>query len=248
MTQPSRVVFGERRPRRSRWLIPLAVALLLLPWLRTLRERPVRMPVPISQRTAAALDVVMILDDSGSEYGPNGTDGEGLRYRGARSAVNVLAAQGIGYDDRLGIVHFGDDTVSDGIFHHLDSDGLTGLQRALRVPPSSLGGTQFHAAFDAVTKFEKAPSGRKRVVVLFTDGVASDSSQQIDASLHSLGRVSLRVFLFNRSAAARSQFGEARKFWAARATSVDVLTDLRGNRVERSFALAIYRQLGVQTR
>ncbi len=107
-----------------------------------------------------------------------------MRYRGARSAVNVLAAQGIGYDDRL----------------------------------------------------------------LFTDGVASDSSQQIDASLHSLGRVSLRVFLFNRSAAARSQFGEARKFWAARATSVDVLTDLRGNRVERSFALAIYRQLGVQTR
>src|SRR4051794_17641910 len=54
------------------------------------------------------LDVIVAIDDSGSEFGAHGTDPRALRYEAARFAASFLGSIATaGLDNRVGVVRFG---------------------------------------------------------------------------------------------------------------------------------------------
>ncbi len=248
---PSTVRFGQkaktaRRVPRFRWLAPLVILPLSFFGLRTLRERPVAMPVPVSERIAPSTDFVFVIDDSGSAFGPGGTDPGGYRYAGARAVVNVLENESYGYDDQVGVVHFGSTTLSTRL-RPVASDGPE-IRKALLLPSSDLGGTGFVVAFDAAGKVLSSSTTKHRAVLFFTDGFTEDSSKDVLNAAKSLRGADLHVFLFNTVSAAEVEFQKSAQFWRRHAKSVTLLHDLSGNRAALAFAESIYAQLGVKTK
>ena len=229
-----------------RWLVPIAILPLLFGFLRNKREQPVAIPQPVAERTAASADFVLVIDDSGSAFGPSGTDPQGQRYNGARQILKILEEQAIGFDDRLGVVHFGSVVTSTPLSPVIED--ATKIRKSLQLPNTNLGGTEYSTALNEASRlFGTGQPDRKRVILFFTDGINNDSSAEIDTALSGLGSKDIHVFLYNVSAELRDQFVENAKYWKTRATTVNKLYNLRGNRAERAFARVLYRQLSIAT-
>jgi Mg-chelatase subunit ChlD len=240
------VVVGVKQRRRVAWVIPLLtlIAAPLVLW--QFRERPVSLPQPMAPRTVGALDLILIIDDSGSNYGDEGTDPAAIRYKGARQLVSILGAEGFGYDDRVAVVKFGTEATSTDLVPATDAS----VAAHLVASDPDLGNTNVAEALTRAAKVfaESTPkANHKRVVIMFTDGVPSDSQAKILEAAKTLGNADLTIVLHNEERSLRKAFESNRHFWKTNNANVVLLSHLTGGSAERAFAVTAYRLLGIST-
>jgi hypothetical protein len=138
---------------------------------------------------------VIAIDDSGSEFGPHGTDPNALRYRAARFASDFLGSIATaGLNHRVGIVRFGSRAPrSLAVPLSPVPAGLPTIDSAL-AGPRQLGETNFAAAFARARHlFGPAITGRKRLLLIFTDGTPHVGPATLDALFRGIGAEKARL-------------------------------------------------------
>lgn len=120
------------------------------------------------------MDACLGIDDSGSEYGPDGTDPTGLRYAASQSAVNWL--EGVTVADRanrVAVAHFGSEAPPSLALPltPVTTDNSDKITSALTAPQTSLGATNIAAVIARCQELLESPTpGRSRAILVFTDG------------------------------------------------------------------------------
>jgi hypothetical protein len=139
--------------------------------------------------------VMLLIDDSGSMFRPE-ADREGLRYIAAESVVNVLRRIGV---SALGIVHWGSFCPADLLLRPTTPGDIRRVDIALRMPESSLGGTDLSAAlrFAHAIAREDAPDLQPNYLVI-TDGLES-LGRPLEDALAELPSRSVRLLLVDRA-------------------------------------------------
>lgn len=133
----------------------------------------------LPQPSPPLVDVALLLDQSGSMNGPQGTDPQGVRVEAARYLIaSVSEKSAEDQPNRVAVLDFGDE-VSPEVAPLTAVTPTSGSQDvAARVASRSLGGTNTLAALKAAaTSLRSAGSfdeGRKSRIVLFTDGKPED--------------------------------------------------------------------------
>jgi hypothetical protein len=133
----------------------------------------------LPQPSPPLVDVVLLLDQSGSMNGPNGTDPQGLRADAARYLIaNVSEKSAEDQPNRVAVVDFGDQ-VSPTQAVLTAVAPTSGYQEvAERVAVKSMGGTNtlagLRAALNSLRAAGSFDQGRKCRIVLFTDGKPED--------------------------------------------------------------------------
>jgi Mg-chelatase subunit ChlD len=206
------------------------------------KQRPVHIPIATGPRSAIDTDFVVIIDDSGSAYGPDGTDPRGLRYQGAREFIRVLDEQSVGYQDRVAIIHFGSQVTAGPITDVFPNQAK--LVQQLRPPTESLGGTEFVPALNEARRILNQRK-RRSAVLFFTDGLNEDTPNAVQDALGKLKGSDIHLFVFNTNSGDRVGFDNVVTQWEKNAKSITRLYNLSGNRVQRAFVQAAYRQLEV---
>jgi len=127
------------------------------------------------------VDLFLLIDESGSMNGPNGTDKGGLRFNASRYLIqNLLVKKSdTQYPNRLSVIHFGDQARSDG-FADLTIGGTKQLSDSVTPPfKGSLGDTSFIHALKKVMEINASAQPyknvRNKIIVVFTDGEPDDS-------------------------------------------------------------------------
>lgn len=117
------------------------------------------------------VDLMLLVDDSGSMYGSLG-DPTGVRRAAALSVVALLAEGSNPRRSaaRVGVVHFGSDAPLELALPLTDVRERRIIERALHLP-DSLGGTNVAAALARVHDLYSADPGRLSLVVIVTDGI-----------------------------------------------------------------------------
>lgn len=136
------------------------------------------LPSPAGSRTDDALDVCLVIDDSGST---GGNDSRTLRYAQARRAVDFLAAQGSnGVVDRVCVVHFG--TFAAAQLPLTPVEDRRDIDTVLE--PLSLGHSVVASGVTAGSRLlgPEQPN-RRRVMVVVTDGQSADTAAELKAAL-----------------------------------------------------------------
>jgi hypothetical protein len=161
--------------------------------------RPVRLPSltgapwAVIRQRVADLDVIFALDDSGSVYGPDGTDPWGVRNAACVSVIDLMQRHGGG---RAGVVHWGDSAPASMALAPVPVHRRR-LRRELRLQPV-LGGTQPAAALARVrTLTQGTSSGRTLAVLLVTDG--QDLGAGLEEALGQLPARSVHLILVDPS-------------------------------------------------
>jgi hypothetical protein len=150
------------------------------------------------------IDIVVVIDNSGSMHSKNGSDPSGLRYEATKMLINLVTE-----NDRIGIVHFSDNArvVGDTMYRvsgidketlskELDmlyTDYVTGndlrertkdgwVKNDAQVKPS---GTKYGIAFDTTREFlQKNKQNNKQAVIFLTDGAPDDwNAESINATV-----------------------------------------------------------------
>ncbi len=201
----------------------------------------------------APLDVVVIIDDSGSEFGPHGTDPTGLRYTAARFAARFLGSiASAGLDHRVGIVRFGSQapTVDSVPLQPVPTD--VGAIDAELTTPTNLGATNFAAALTAAGRIlgPRAP-GRRPVIVIFTDGTpdlgnhASETAlfAQIAAAKARLPGVQINLLGVDHTGG----FARVAPRWRALGARVESLPDVSPDQLSQAFVTLLSSDLGLTT-
>lgn len=199
------------------------------------------------------LDVVIAIDDSGSEFGPNGTDPDAARYRAARFAAEFLGSTATaGLNHRLGVVRFGSDAPADRVVRltRVPRD-LGTIDAALR-DPKDLGSTNFAAAIDrSATIFGPPTAGRKRLLIIFTDGIPfvrdgqslNERFQGIRDSLGKLAGVDVAVLGVDRT----GRFSDVIPQWEALdVRTVEALPSIKERDLARAFVRVLSSSLGLE--
>lgn len=129
---------------------------------------------PVPAPRLSSLDLCLGVDDSGSEYGADGTDPTGLRYTASRSAVQWL--EGVKVSDipnRVAVAHFGS-TAPSALASPLSAvtaESLPRIVTALTAPEAHLGATNIGAVIERCQELLGSPtSGRTQAILIFTDG------------------------------------------------------------------------------
>lgn len=147
---------------------------------REKRARPVRLNTPPNWMSELlhALDVVLAVDDSGSEYG---LDPTGVRYAAALSAVNLLRRRD---DTRVGVVHWGSAAPPELRLPLTPVSKHRRIETALTIPEHGLGGTNVAAGLAAAANLlTHRRRDARPVVAVLTDGleqVGPVAARQID--------------------------------------------------------------------
>lgn len=195
------------------------------------------------KRPVPGIDLYLLIDDSGSMFGPRGTDPKGLRFEASKYLVQNLLVKKADPQapNRIAVLHFGDASQSDGM-HDLIVGEVGRITKAIGLPGEShLGDTNFVAAFRQVQELNRhAPSrdaGRRKIVVVFTDGEPDDrrklSLQSYFSEIQAFATDSLKGFeLFVigiDSPSGKVKFSETTPDWKriAGGESVFVLADVQ---------------------
>jgi len=138
------------------------------------------LPTAHAQTTSTGLDLVVIVDQSGSMSGVRSNaknDPEGVRNDMVRRIYELLAKDGVlnKVTHRLGVVSFGTTARVDLPLSQISAVAVDQLRTRLdaSLSDASLGDTHVLAAFDEAKKMlagGKKSDGRKKVVILITDG------------------------------------------------------------------------------
>lgn len=139
----------------------------------TERARRIQLPTPPGWQRSRVdrVDLMVLIDDSGSMYGMQG-DPLGVRRAAALSVVALLAK---GSDSRrgaarVGVVHFGSSAPLELALPLTDVRERRIVERAMHLPPP-LGGTNVGAALARVHDLLSAEVRRLPIVVVVTDGI-----------------------------------------------------------------------------
>ncbi|MDR3666062.1 MAG: VWA domain-containing protein [Ignavibacteriaceae bacterium] len=137
------------------------------------------------------LDIFLLIDQSGSMIGNNGTDQNGIRYDASRYLVQSLFVKKSDdeFPNRISIIHFGDNATSSGLLEVLPGN-LNKIQDAIRSGHATQGAnTNIIKALQAVkSDFERAPkyvNRRERAIVIFTDGKPEKGNNESQALIQS---------------------------------------------------------------
>lgn len=143
---------------------------------------PADITLRLPQPSPPLVDVVLLLDQSGSMRGPQGTDPQGIRVEAAKYLVASISEKSAeDAPNRVAIVDFGDDVQpkSANLQPVSPTTGYTEVTAKLRV--KSMGGTNILAALKSALAGLKAggtfDQGRKGRIVVFTDGKPEDKRQ-----------------------------------------------------------------------
>jgi hypothetical protein len=136
-------------------------------------EKPIRLEPPRGWRASDArrIDLVLVIDDSGSMYGSSG-DPNGVRRAAALSVVTLLerATPPRASGTRVGVVHFGSTAPTELMLPLTDIRRRRVIDDALAIP-ASLGGTNVAAALARSRDILTASTGRIQLVIVVTDGI-----------------------------------------------------------------------------
>lgn len=125
------------------------------------------------------MDLVLLLDESGSMYGERGTDPQGLRYEAGKYLVQNLLVKEADPDfpHRISIIHFGDVALSHPLTDLVPAKAEELAKRILHTS-KHLGDTSFIEALREARKVaDAAPPYKNRrelILVIFTDGEPDD--------------------------------------------------------------------------
>lgn len=162
------------------------------------RQRCLRLSIPAKAEDLELIEgqvVMLLLDDSGSMFQPE-ADREGLRYIAAESVVDLLRRMGV---SALGVVHWGSRCPADLLLRPTTPGDIRSVDMALRMPESSLGGTDlsFALRFAHSVVQEDVPNLLPNYLVI-TDGLESLGGPLEDA-LAELPPRSVRLLLVDRA-------------------------------------------------
>lgn len=161
------------------------------------RQRCLQLPIPaeIDLPAIRSQVVMLLIDDSGSMFRPEADQG-GLRYVAAESVVDLLRRIDV---SALGIVHWGSYCPADLLLRPTTPHDIRGIDIALRMPTSSLGGTDLSGAlrFAHSIAGEDAPNLTPNYLVI-TDGLES-VGRPLESTLAKLPPASVRVLLVDRA-------------------------------------------------
>lgn len=162
------------------------------------RQRCLRLSIPDRTEDLELIRgwlVMLLVDDSGSMFRPE-ADQEGLRYIAAESVVDLLRRIGV---SALGVVHWGGFCPSDLLLRPTTPEDIRRLDLALRVPESSLGGTDLPSAlrFAQSVAQEDVPELSPNYLVI-TDGLES-VGKPLEEALAELPPRSVRLLLVDRA-------------------------------------------------
>jgi hypothetical protein len=161
------------------------------------RQRCVSLSIPSGVDLAPVRGqvVMLLIDDSGSIFRPE-ADLEGLRYIAAESVVNLLRRMGV---SAVGVVHWGSYCPADLLLRPTTPRDVRRVDMALRMPASSLGGTDLSMAlrFAHFVAQEDTPELTPNYLVI-TDGLES-LGRSLENTLAKLPPRSVRVILVDRA-------------------------------------------------
>jgi len=130
-------------------------------------------------RLKERLDVLLVIDDSESMWGRDGTDPERIRYQVANAFVGFLKLNTDTIESRVGVMRFGwrflgpsCQAIVQGLKSTEDDRGIR--RRIVEVPDDPMGGTDFVKAFERAYEHlgdaGAFSSDHPKAVVLLTDG------------------------------------------------------------------------------
>ncbi len=163
-------------------LVALAALCAALPGCGKGKAREADITLEMPQPSALQVDVLLLMDQSGSLKGPRGTDPAGIRIEAAKYAVSSIAAKSSAESpNRVGVVDFADYVT----MHSPPLQAVSataGIEEATgRIAIRSLGNRYTNViaalrraaeAFSASGSFEP---GRNPRLILFTDGLPEDA-------------------------------------------------------------------------
>ncbi|MEN6347739.1 MAG: vWA domain-containing protein [Armatimonadia bacterium] len=160
----------------------LAVLIVALCGLGGCTAPPARSEITLKlpEPSPPLVDVALLLDQSGSMNGPQGTDPQGVRVEAARYLIaNISEKSAEDQPNRIAVLDFGD-RVSPETAPLTAVTPSSGFQEvSARVAAKGMGGTNTLAALKAATGSLRSAGGfdegRKCRIVLFTDGKPEDS-------------------------------------------------------------------------
>ena len=162
------------------------------------RQRCLRLSPPVGSHDLSLTKgqvVMLLLDDSGSMFRSE-TDQEGLRYIAAESVVDLLRRVGV---SSLGVIHWGSSCPQDLLLRPTPPNDVRQIDKALRMPESSLGGTNLAVALQfAQSVVQNDVPDLKPNYLVITDGLES-LGQSLKEALAELPSRSVRVLLIDRA-------------------------------------------------
>lgn len=167
---------------RDLWYLALASAgIVLVAMLSGCgRETPASdITLQLPQPSAPLVDVVLLLDQSGSMNGANGTDPNGVRVEAAKYLIaNISEKSAEDAPNRIAIVDFGDAVKPTSASLQAVSPTAGYAEVSAKVGVKSMGGTNalgaLKAALGGLQGAGTFDQGRKGRIVLFTDGKPED--------------------------------------------------------------------------
>jgi Mg-chelatase subunit ChlD len=122
--------------------------------------------------SARPTDTVVLLDMSGSTYGPDGTDPHGDRFRAVQSLTNILASSSAPIPNRMGLILFGSDAPASVASQLVALPDHTGTLDAILSHRAPMGNTNFAAAINRASAIlANSDPSRALHVVIVTDGL-----------------------------------------------------------------------------
>lgn len=149
------------------------------PHLPVQQAQPVRLRPPLdwTSERLSPIDLVVAVDESGSEYV---LDPTGVRRAAALSVVNLLRRR---RDARVGVVHWGSTAPEELMLPLTSIDQRRRITESLAIPSDCLGGTNVAAALSSAgVLLRHRRRSATPIVVVLTDGieeVGRDAAQQI---------------------------------------------------------------------
>jgi len=206
-------------------------------------------PLTRQTRQLNPVDVVCLVDDSGSEFGTDGTDPFALRYRACSLAAHYLAAVATdGLDHRFGVISFGS-TVRIRTPELLDLPRQLSLVDRAIEGPTNMGDTNYAAGIRAATSLLGPPSEHRRQIVL----VMGDGVPDVPGLTHDEAFADIRsavadspgdVLVFQADPAGRA--ADLESHWAAQGVdAVQRIDSLRDGSLERAYIDALRRAVGM---
>ena len=162
------------------------------------RQHCLRLPMPAADEELDLIRnqvIMLLLDDSGSMFHPE-ADQEGIRYIAAESVVSLLRQIGV---LALGIIHWGSFCPADLLLRPTTPRDIRRVDIALRMPKSSLGGTNLPRALRFAHSIvqEDVPNLAPSYLVI-TDGLES-IGRPLEEALAELPPRSVRLLLVDRA-------------------------------------------------
>ncbi len=129
------------------------------------------------------IDLFLLIDESGSMYGQNGTDPTGLRYEASKYLIQNLLVKKSNpkAPHRIAVIHFGDEARA-GEFVDVLPGNAVELVQSVQWTGRHLGNTSFIQALRAVNGISDVAltpaHKRESKIVLLTDGTPDDRRRQ----------------------------------------------------------------------